>query len=280
LDRRKTYTYVLLIMDQSKPTGGIVQELDALYVLIRGGLYANALNEAKKTFQEKKYPETLKLVRETGELHRRMHLHTIKSDPAKAGGKKEAQKLIEKQAKINDSLQRFAKLVERLEKMATLSPVQSSTPVQARPLPVAQALPDDAVELVIEEKKSHSSSIIDIGTFTQLQTAAHQTGLLPNADAIGFVRDHEFREKKYQEAFDRIEGLFMHLRSAAEKRTQKLKQDEQSYKSGTLKMSIKEWTTKLQRETAQTQKIDRTLRYFARVLDGLRVMITAAYEAK
>jgi hypothetical protein len=35
---------------------------------------------------------------------------------------------------------------------------------------------------------------------------------------------------------------------------------------------------KQQRDTEQTQKIDRTLRYFARILDGLRVMITSSFD--
>jgi hypothetical protein len=117
-----------------------------------------------------------------------------------------------------------------------------------------------------------------MGSFSQLQTAAQLTGLLPNADAIGFVRDHEFRTGKYQAAFDRIEAIFMHMRAAAEQRAQKLKQEDHYYRSGTLKISPKEWMIKQQRDTEQTQKIDRTLRYFARILDGLRVMITSSFD--
>ena len=43
-------------------------------------------------------------------------------------------------------------------------------------------------------------------------------------------------------------------------------------------MSPKEWMIKQQRDIALTQKIDRTLRYFARVLDALRVLITSSFE--
>jgi hypothetical protein len=106
---------------------------------------------------------------------------------------------------------------------------------------------------------------------------------MPNADAIGFIRDHEFRIKKYQECFDRIEGLFVHMRTAADQRMSKLRQEEANYRSGSLKMSPKEWLSKQQRETAQTQRIDRALRFFTKVLDGLRLIqispAAASYEA-
>jgi hypothetical protein len=115
-------------------------------------------------------------------------------------------------------------------------------------------------------------AIINKGALTQLQMAAQSTGLLPNSDAIGFIRDHEFRLKKYQECFDRIEGLFVHLRTAADQRMQRLRQEEINYRSGYLKMSPKEWLMKQQRDTSQTQGILRTLRYFTKVLDGLRIL--------
>jgi hypothetical protein len=38
-------------------------------------------------------------------------------------------------------------------------------------------------------------------------------------------------------------------------------------------MSPKEWMIKQQRDIAQTQIIDRALRYFINVLDGLRIMM-------
>jgi hypothetical protein len=120
--------------------------------------------------------------------------------------------------------------------------------------------------------EDYAASILNKGSFTQLQMAAQTTGLLPNADAIGFIRDHEFRLKKYQEAFDRIEGIFVHLRTAADQRLQRLRQEEMSYKGGVLKMSPKEWLMKQQRDTAQTQGITRTLRYFTKVMDGLRIL--------
>jgi hypothetical protein len=370
----------------------ITEELDNLYVLLRGARYANALGEAKKAFQAKDYAETLKLVRETGELHRRMHLQVLKQDPNKSGiGKKELQKILDKQAKLKGVLERFDELVHRLEKMAKLEPEKPETPVSARPLPApkprpapqlsadfltkfqaadggdaqfqtvcnefivteveteddiklgalycllhqgqihlircskidgapamftmqlilfARSLkpvpleklidlgekkllhrimpveqdeseaesPGNAADDMSKQTKGLHNSLIDMGSFSQLQTAAQLTGLLPNADAIGFVRDHEFRTGKYQAAFDRIEAIFMHMRAAAEQRAQKLKQEDHYYRSGTLKISPKEWMIKQQRDTEQTQKIDRTLRYFARILDGLRVMITSSFD--
>ena len=135
---------------------------------------------------------------------------------------------------------------------------------------------DDRPVEPTSQQKELAAHIIDTGSFTYLQTAAQATGLLPTADGIGFVRDHEFRMGKYQEAFDRIDVLFMHLKTAAEQRQRTLRQEERDYKGGILKMSPKQWLIKQQTDAAQTQKIDRTLRYFTRMLDGLRIMITSS----
>jgi hypothetical protein len=271
--------------DRLKSPIAIVQEMDELYVFIRGALYANALGEAKKAFQEKNYAESFRLVRDTGELYRRMHLQTLKQDPEKTGGgKKEAQKLREKQEKIKSVLNRFNALGRLLEKMARLEPDKCKVPVSARPAdeirhkcdsPVSEDARAGGAE---DEGKNVASHIIDAGSFSQLQTAAQLTGLIPNADVIGFVRDHEFRQGKYQEAFERIDAVFLQLRAEAEGRLRKLRQDETNYKSGVLKLSPKQWMIKQQNDTAQTQRIDRTLRYFARILDGLRIMITSARQ--
>jgi len=45
------------------------------------------------------------------------------------------------------------------------------------------------------------------------------------------------------------------------------------YRSGTLKRTPKEWQAKKQRDTLQTQQIERARRSFARVLSGLRVLL-------
>ena len=257
--------------EQLRSPAAIVQEMDDLYVFIRGALYANALGEAKKAFQERNFAEAFRLVRETGELYRRMHLQAIKLDPEKAGGgKKEDQKLREKQAKIKDVLDRFDGLDRQLEKMAKLQPdkPKDSISLSPQPAPKTQPVAQDSedpracgADDAIEQGKNAAVHIIDMGSFTQLQTAAQLTGLLPNADGIGFVRDHEFKSGKFQEAFERIDAFFMHLKSAAEGRQRTLRQEEHDYKSGILKMSPKQWLIKQQTDAAQTQKIDRALRY-------------------
>jgi hypothetical protein len=274
-----------------KTSAAIPQELDGLYVLIRGAPYANALGEAKKAYQSQEYSQAMRLVKETGALYRRTHVRVLNEDPESAGlGKEESLKLTAKQAKIKDVQERLDQLVHRLEKLAKLQPEKNQSPVFTRPQPVVKPSPDHSLAETVPEDIQNAEKVgepsvaglqtgtIEMGSFTHLQTAAQQTALVPNADAIGFVRDHEFREGKYQAAFDRIEGLFIHLRTAAEQRAQKLRQEDLNFRSGALKMSPKDWMIKQQRDAAQTQKIDRTLRYFARVLDGLRLLIASRSE--
>ena len=61
-------------------------------------------------------------------------------------------------------------------------------------------------------------------------------------------------------------------------RQAELRREEMQYKSGTLKMSPKEWLLRQRRETEKTQKIDRARRQFTRVLDGLTVLRAAKPE--
>ena len=56
---------------------------------------------------------------------------------------------------------------------------------------------------------------------------------------------------------------------------QRLRAEELKYKAGVLKMSPKQWMLKKQRDTLQTQKIERARRHFARVLDGLRILVVS-----
>jgi hypothetical protein len=262
--------------------GTIIQELDDLYIALRGARYANALGDAKKAFHERNYVETLRLVRDTGELHRRLHLQSLNKDPRKlGGGKKEIQRILEKQEKIKSILARFDELVKQLEKMAKLTPEPTKTPVSEMPRPVEQIYKDGQIddgEKSAGKNPAIAAHIIDTGSFIQLQMLAQQTGLVPNADAIGFIREHEFREGRYQEAFNRIVPIQLHLKAAAEQRAKKIRQEEIDFKGDMLDISLKEWAIKRQRDAAQTQVIDRALRYFAMMLDGLRVLITAAYE--
>ncbi|MBN2581012.1 MAG: hypothetical protein JXB10_18665 [Pirellulales bacterium] len=266
-----------------RTSAAIPEELDKLYAVVRGSPAANALSEAKKAFQGQDYAEALRLVRETGELYRQTHLRILRQDPQSPDFTPEdSKKISAKQAKIQDVLERFDALVHRLEKMAKLLPEQSPVPATrkfqpaAKPRPAAPAAEVGETPAPVKPVKKPDVALIDTGSFTQLQTAVQETGLVPNADAVGFVRDHEFREGKHQEAFDRIEGLFIHLRAASEQRAQRLRREELDFRGGVLKMSPKAWLLKQQRETAQTQKIDRALRYFARVLDGLRITMTSS----
>jgi hypothetical protein len=113
---------------------------------------------------------------------------------------------------------------------------------------------------------------LDMTAFAQLISAAQQTGFDLNVDAIHSVRDREFRDGRYQRAFDVIEGLYVQLSSHAAQRQAELRRQEIQYKSGALKMSPKEWLARQQRAREQSQKIDRARRQFTRVLDGLTVL--------
>jgi hypothetical protein len=122
--------------------GPIPQELDNLYLLVRGTPYANTLGEAKKAFQAEDYLETLRLLRETAELYRRTHWHLLRQDPVKAGfGPHELKKL----DKIKDVLERFDRLAIRLEKLSKFQPEKPRTPAVTRPQPAARPKPAEHV---------------------------------------------------------------------------------------------------------------------------------------
>jgi hypothetical protein len=119
---------------------------------------------------------------------------------------------------------------------------------------------------------------LDMATFAQLISAIQQSGLSLNVDAIHSVSDREFREGRYQRAFDVIEGVFMQMNAQSSRRQSELRQQELQYKSGVLKMTPKEWMLRQRRETEKTQKIERARRHCARLLDGLNVLRAAASE--
>jgi hypothetical protein len=129
----------------------------------------------------------------------------------------------------------------------------------------------DTPNLPFDPQKLAAANL-DIGVFTQLLTAAQQSGLVSNTDAIITARDREFRAGRYQRAFDVIEGLYVQLNAQATRRQADLRREELQYKAGTLKMSPKEWMLRQRRATEQTQNIERARRQFARVLDGLGVL--------
>jgi hypothetical protein len=131
---------------------------------------------------------------------------------------------------------------------------------------------DDTPEVSVAPPQQTANTALDMSAFAQLIAAAQQTGLGLNVDLIHSVRDHEFREGKYEHAYAEIERLHVQLSAQATQRQAELRRQEMQYKSGTLKMSPKEWLLRQRRETEQTQKIDRARRQFTRVLDGLTVL--------
>jgi hypothetical protein len=137
---------------------------------------------------------------------------------------------------------------------------------------------DDVPEVSVDPVALPPGSPIDMTVFAQLVQAAQQTGLGVNIDAINSVRDREFRDGKYQRAFDVIEGLCMQLQAAAARRQGELRQQETRYKSGALKMSPREWMQRQRQETEKSQKIDRARRQFARVLDALNSLRASQAE--
>ena len=81
-------------------------------------------------------------------------------------------------------------------------------------------MPASDADDAIEQGKNAAIHIIDMGSFTQLQTAVQLTGLLPSADGIGFVRDHELIGQ-IPGGIRAIDAFFMHLKSAAEGRSER-----------------------------------------------------------
>lgn len=124
-------------------------------------------------------------------------------------------------------------------------------------------------------ERSYVDGAIDMGTFTQLYSAAQQSGIVSGADQIAHVRDREFRMGKYRTALEIVERLHVKFNQELAQRQQRLRADEMDYRAGKLKMTPKEWQAKKQRETMQSQIIERTRRDFARVLGGLRLLISS-----
>ena len=119
-------------------------------------------------------------------------------------------------------------------------------------------------------------ALIDMGSFTQLLTAAQRTEFGVNTDAILSARDRDFRRGEYRKAYGVIEGLSKRFDTAAEQRKQTLAQEDVAYRSGVLKMSPKEWQAKLRRDRVNTLNIERTQSYFRRLLSALSVMAAQA----
>jgi len=139
---------------------------------------------------------------------------------------------------------------------------------------------DDTPAVPVGLAKQTGVPGLDMTTFSQLIMAIQQAGLPLNVDAIHSVSDREFRDGRYQRAFDVIEGVYLQMNAQVGRRQAELRQQETQYKSGTLKMAPKEWLLRQRRETDKTQKIERARRHCARILDGLNALRASQSEEK
>jgi hypothetical protein len=137
---------------------------------------------------------------------------------------------------------------------------------------------DDAPDVPAGQPVPTGVTALDMTTFAQLISAIQQAGLPLNVDAIHSVCDREFRDGRYQRAFDVIEGIYLQINAHVQRRQGELRQQEIQYKSGVVKMSPREWMLRQQRETDKTQKIERARRNCSRILDGLTSLRAAAAE--
>ena len=112
---------------------------------------------------------------------------------------------------------------------------------------------------------------LDLTAFNQLVLTADQSGLVSGVP-LSNARDQYFRQEKYQHAFSAIERAYQEFTTKASQRIAKLREEEQAYKRGRLKMSPKQWQEKQRKDAAQTQKIERARKHFKLVLDGLRLL--------
>ncbi len=134
----------------------------------------------------------------------------------------------------------------------------------------SDAGPSLASEGFVDEQRDE---VLDMGAFSQLCDAAQRCGLVPSVDVIAHTRDREFRLGNYEKAYQTIEGVYAKFTALATQRDQRLRQEEIEIKSGRVKISPKKLQEKRQRDTMETQNIDRARQRFMRVLEGLRVLM-------
>lgn len=125
------------------------------------------------------------------------------------------------------------------------------------------------------DEDSADQNVLDLGAFSQLLTSAQRSGLVTDADQIGYVRDREFRMGKYELAFQTIDAMFTRFMSSAGQRTQNLAREDADISAGRIKISPKDLQAKRSRERAQTQEIERAKRRFQVVIEGLRVLMNS-----
>ena len=137
---------------------------------------------------------------------------------------------------------------------------------------------DDTPAVPVGPASPSCVGAIDVATFTQLVSAIQQSGFSLNVEAIHSACDREFRVGRYQRAFDVVEGVYVQLNAQMMRRQSELRQQEMQYKSGSLKMSPKDWLQRQRVETERTQRIERARRQCVRVLDGLNTLRAAHTE--
>jgi hypothetical protein len=135
--------------------------------------------------------------------------------------------------------------------------------------------PEEPGEQPQEEADSGESdqNLLDLGAFSQLLTSAQRSGLVSDADQIGFVRDREFRMGNYDLAFQTIDAMFARFMASSGQRAQSLAREDAEIAAGRIKISPKDLQAKRARDRSQTQEIDRAKRRFQVVLEGLRVLM-------
>ena len=93
---------------------------------------------------------------------------------------------------------------------------------------------DDTPAVPVGQAKQTGIPGLDMTTFSQLIMAIQQAGLSLNVNAIHSVCDREFRDGRYQRAFDVIEGVYLQMNAQVGRRQAELRQQELQYKSGAL----------------------------------------------
>ena len=115
--------------------------------------------------------------------------------------------------------------------------------------------------------------ILDVGAFSLLIDAAQRTGLVPGIATIVQVRDCEFRLGRHWQALQLMESLQQGFLAGVSQRAQRLAREATDIAAGRVKMSPRELQMKRSRDLQQSQCIDRARTRFARVVDGLRVLV-------
>lgn len=160
---------------------------------------------------------------------------------------------------------------------STPAPIQSEE--AGRDEELGSAEPSGEVQPSKTSTVDHQN-ILDLGSFSQLLTSAQRSGLVPNADQIGYVRDKEFRQGKYDKAFQSIDMMHNRFLANAGQRLARLSREDVDIAAGRIKISPRELQAKRSRDRVQTQEVDRAKRRFQVVLEGLRILMNHDSESQ